>query len=92
MDCARVSTKKSIKRRNLKKNLRSAFTAHKRLMACILTLRVLSVSSATAGVTVAITDVLALPPKEFCKMRVNLESRYGTKFLQEKKVINKTTI
>ena len=41
------------------------------------------VSSTAAGVIVQIIDVLAFPPSEDCRIRVNLESRNGIKLKKE---------
>jgi hypothetical protein len=41
------------------------------------TFKVFIVSSDARGLTVQTMEVLALPPKEFCKMRVSLDSLKG---------------
>ena len=43
-----------------------------------LTFNVWMVSSWTTGEIVQMMDVFAFPPSEFCKIRVSLQSRYGT--------------
>lgn len=51
----------------------------------LLTCSVLRVSSIEAGVTAQIIDVFAFPPREFCNIRVNLQSRNGTNILDKEK-------